>query len=260
MPDRNRMTKTSAVFRKLSLNAAKNWHQNRGANRLDSNRGSGMPPHYCKVPRRSRRHGTKKSGLAAAKANTTALSSRASIFLVGFHRHRPKSEADRYTYDNHEQRGPHGAPPLPSTRTVARGSPAKETRKDRFGSGSIALKSRTGEKTANRAAICANRAHGTPDKYGVTSAATPNLPRPGCAAYRPCSKPRMRKAGSRYICAAPAPAPACAPWSGLRPPADICRDVARVRILRCAPEQRWPQRSGFAEPGTPRPTFDPASP
>jgi hypothetical protein len=44
------MTKTSAVLRKLSLNAAKNWHQNSGANRLDKSRGDGMPPYYCKVP------------------------------------------------------------------------------------------------------------------------------------------------------------------------------------------------------------------
>src|SRR5690349_3227290 len=51
LSDWNRITKTSAVLRKLSLNAAKNWHQNSGANRLDSSRGDGMPPHYCKVPR-----------------------------------------------------------------------------------------------------------------------------------------------------------------------------------------------------------------
>jgi hypothetical protein len=51
MSDWNRITKTSAVLRKLSLNAAKNWHQNSGANRLDNSRGDGMPPHYCKVPR-----------------------------------------------------------------------------------------------------------------------------------------------------------------------------------------------------------------
>ncbi len=35
-PDRNKMRNTSAVFRKLSLNAAKNWHQNSGAKRLDN--------------------------------------------------------------------------------------------------------------------------------------------------------------------------------------------------------------------------------
>jgi hypothetical protein len=29
----NKMTKTSAVLRKLSPNAAKNWHQNKGAKR-----------------------------------------------------------------------------------------------------------------------------------------------------------------------------------------------------------------------------------
>src|SRR5499427_8912211 len=50
LSDWNRMTKTSAVLRKLSLNAAKNWHQNSGANRLDNSRGDGMPSHYCKVP------------------------------------------------------------------------------------------------------------------------------------------------------------------------------------------------------------------
>jgi hypothetical protein len=31
------------------LTAAKNWHQNSGANRLDSSKGGGMSPHYCKV-------------------------------------------------------------------------------------------------------------------------------------------------------------------------------------------------------------------
>ncbi len=43
-PEWNRMRNTSAVLRKLSLNAAKNWHQNSGAKRLDSIRGGGMPP------------------------------------------------------------------------------------------------------------------------------------------------------------------------------------------------------------------------
>src|SRR5262245_22955823 len=50
MPDWNRITKTSAVLRKLSLNAAKNWHQKSGANFLDSNKGAGMLSYYCKVP------------------------------------------------------------------------------------------------------------------------------------------------------------------------------------------------------------------
>src|SRR5690349_1737276 len=43
------MTKTSAVLRKLSLNAAKNWHQNNGAKRFDSRR-KGPMLHYYKVP------------------------------------------------------------------------------------------------------------------------------------------------------------------------------------------------------------------
>src|SRR5215470_2209072 len=34
----NRIRKTSAFFRKLSLKALKNWHQNNGANRLVANR------------------------------------------------------------------------------------------------------------------------------------------------------------------------------------------------------------------------------
>src|SRR5665647_3818779 len=48
-PERNKIRKTSAVLRKLSLNAAKNWHQNSGAKRLDSISGGGMPQ-YCRVP------------------------------------------------------------------------------------------------------------------------------------------------------------------------------------------------------------------
>src|SRR5574339_48842 len=39
----NRMTKTRAGLRKLSLKAAKHWHQNRGAKRLDSIIGGGIP-------------------------------------------------------------------------------------------------------------------------------------------------------------------------------------------------------------------------
>ncbi len=35
-PGANRMRNTSAFFRKLSLNAEKNWHQNNGAKRRDS--------------------------------------------------------------------------------------------------------------------------------------------------------------------------------------------------------------------------------
>ena len=39
-PSLNRIRKTSAFFRKLSLNAEKNWHQNRGAKRRVSSRES----------------------------------------------------------------------------------------------------------------------------------------------------------------------------------------------------------------------------
>jgi hypothetical protein len=34
-PGANRIRNTSAFFRKLSLNAEKNWHQNKGAKRRD---------------------------------------------------------------------------------------------------------------------------------------------------------------------------------------------------------------------------------
>ena len=38
-PILNRIRKTRAFFRKLSLNAEKNWHQNSGAKRRDSKSG-----------------------------------------------------------------------------------------------------------------------------------------------------------------------------------------------------------------------------
>jgi hypothetical protein len=74
MPDWNRTTKASAVLRKLSLNAAKNWHQKSGANFLDSNKGAGMLSYYCKI------QGApplgqyiKKRSLAAAKLKPAAI-------------------------------------------------------------------------------------------------------------------------------------------------------------------------------------------
>src|SRR5271169_3274883 len=45
---RNKIRKISEVLRKFSLNAAKNWHQNNGAKRLDSIRGGGMAPIIAK--------------------------------------------------------------------------------------------------------------------------------------------------------------------------------------------------------------------
>src|SRR5712691_8008611 len=57
-PILNRMRNTSAFFRKLSLNAEKNWHQNSGAKRRDSKRdldaagdGSVMEQAYAKNAR-----------------------------------------------------------------------------------------------------------------------------------------------------------------------------------------------------------------
>src|SRR5688572_11138978 len=66
-PILKRIRKTSAFLRKLSLNAEKNWHQNSGAKRRDSNRGlvpvcvEAMGPSLCQrivtapVSRRPRR-------------------------------------------------------------------------------------------------------------------------------------------------------------------------------------------------------------
>ena len=51
-PERNKIKNTSAVLRKLSLNAAKNWHQNSGAKRLDKIRGGGIAPIIAKFRRR----------------------------------------------------------------------------------------------------------------------------------------------------------------------------------------------------------------
>src|SRR5476651_1650574 len=51
-PERNRIKNTSAVLRKLSLNAAKNWHQNSGAKRLDNIRGGGIAAIIAKFQRR----------------------------------------------------------------------------------------------------------------------------------------------------------------------------------------------------------------
>src|SRR5581483_295367 len=58
-----RITKTRAVFRKLSLNAAKNWHQKSGAKRLETING-GMPPIIAEFPDACA--GKKTGGLAAA--------------------------------------------------------------------------------------------------------------------------------------------------------------------------------------------------
>ena len=62
-PRRKRMRKTSAVLRKLSLNAAKNWHQNSGAKRLDSSSG-GMPQIAQKRRRESAAKSAQKRGAA----------------------------------------------------------------------------------------------------------------------------------------------------------------------------------------------------
>ena len=48
--DPNRIRNTSAVLRKLSLKAAKNWHQNSGAKRRENKRGEDMALHTTKFP------------------------------------------------------------------------------------------------------------------------------------------------------------------------------------------------------------------
>src|SRR4249920_1541020 len=94
LSDWNRMTKTSAVLRKLSLNAAKNWHQNSGANRLDSSSGGGMSPYYCKVPGWLRWPRRKKNQAAFRPPDRCVLwvRSEPNFLLVGFNGHCPKAE------------------------------------------------------------------------------------------------------------------------------------------------------------------------
>jgi hypothetical protein len=49
-PEWNRIRKTNAVLRKLSLNAAKNSRQNSGAKRRDNSRGGGIAAIIAKFP------------------------------------------------------------------------------------------------------------------------------------------------------------------------------------------------------------------
>ena len=71
--ERNKIRKTSEVLRKLSLNAAKNWHQNSGAKRLDSSRGGGIALIIAKFPRGVAPSCKKMGGPKAAQANTSDL-------------------------------------------------------------------------------------------------------------------------------------------------------------------------------------------
>src|SRR5471030_1310793 len=97
-PTRNKMRNTSVVLRKLSLNAAKNWHQNSGAKRLDNIRGGGMPADYCRVPLRAGGGGVKKlaafwppkeSRYRYAESLTVTKIPDRLCFLVGLQNHGP---------------------------------------------------------------------------------------------------------------------------------------------------------------------------
>src|SRR5471032_1569965 len=73
-PARNRIRNASAVFRKLSLNAAKNWHQNSGAKRLESTRESGIPLIIAELQQtRVTLHTKKWGGLLAAHSGRYRL-------------------------------------------------------------------------------------------------------------------------------------------------------------------------------------------
>src|SRR5665811_1595294 len=119
-PERNKIRKTSAVLRKLSLNAAKNWHQNSGAKRLDSISGGGMPQ-YCRVPPPIIGDHTRKlAAVLAAKAGryrwqrlqiTHGFAPIGAGVLAGFHNHRAHTEAEGNTENNGKHRDPHGVPP-----------------------------------------------------------------------------------------------------------------------------------------------------
>src|SRR6187551_2386725 len=107
---RNKTTKTKAVFRKLSLKAAKNWHQNRGAKRLDSIIGDGMPALLQSSGMLAQ---AKKQALRPPEPYPTDPSSRSSVLFVGIDNHRPQGEAEGDADDDAKQREPHGVPPKP---------------------------------------------------------------------------------------------------------------------------------------------------
>src|SRR5665647_1844995 len=146
-PEPNKIIKTSAAFRKLSLNAAKNWHQNSGAKRLDSIRGGGMPIDESMIPipgnrfcGRIGRHPTQSSGgaplakklgglLAAQRiatcsdrslsmTQTTQITGRFG-FLIGFQGDGAPTEAKSNDEHDGEHRNPHGW--APRRRYSARG-------------------------------------------------------------------------------------------------------------------------------------------
>src|SRR5258707_7530887 len=88
------MTKTSAVLRKLSLNAAKNWHQNSGANCRDDIKCGDMSPHYGKDPEDAlvaAHQITRPSNRPACDCSSGR--SRPDVVLVGFDGHRCDAEA-----------------------------------------------------------------------------------------------------------------------------------------------------------------------
>src|SRR5215471_7496115 len=112
VPDLKRMTKTNAVFRKLSLNAAKNWHQNNGAKRLDNIRGVGMSLHYCKVPALSRQGPHKKRAAFRPPVFVSdEPKSGSDLFLVGLEHHGAECETKRDADSDGEKRNPHNLPP-----------------------------------------------------------------------------------------------------------------------------------------------------
>src|SRR5258708_1321384 len=103
------MTKTSAVLRKLSLNAAKNWHQNSGANCRDNIKCGDMSPHYGKVPEDALVAAQKirrPSGRPACDSSSGW--SGPNVVLVGFDGHRCNAEAKGDANDDAKQCKPHG--------------------------------------------------------------------------------------------------------------------------------------------------------
>src|SRR5262249_20222160 len=106
-----------AVLRKLSLNAAKNWHQKRGANFLDSSKGAGMLSYYCKVTGAPPPDNTQKTRPCGRELKTGGHRSKTDIFLIRFHDLRPESEAKSNPDNDREECNPHGSLPLPPAQT-----------------------------------------------------------------------------------------------------------------------------------------------
>src|SRR5579875_318072 len=135
----NRIRNTSAVRKKLSLNAAKNWQANSGAKRLESKSG-GMAADYRKVPAAGVMRARKKSGGRPAAPRRyrihAALRDDRNPCLLGLflpfilQNHRAERGRDSNAGGDGENSYPHVPPP--SLRPRARVTSSRANARKRF--------------------------------------------------------------------------------------------------------------------------------